>query len=166
MPRACSRFVSFILIGLTVCWGSVRADAAPGPRSTPIAGPVRGDVLRVIDADTLEIEAFIWPDHRVVTSVRVEGIDTPELKGKCDQERDLAIRAKDFVTSLLDTYGPEIRLVSVRHDKYAGRVVAVVILSNGEDLGGRLLLEGLARPYDGKAKVPWCPTVATQKEGR
>lgn len=159
MLRICSRFVFSFLIALTVCGASVRADAAPGSRSTPIPGPIRGQILRVVDGDTLEVEAFIWPDHRVVTSVRVDGIDTPELKSKCEQEQELAIRAKDFVTSLLDRYGVEVRLVAVRHDKYAGRVVAAVTLSNGEDLGGRLLLEGLARPYDGNTKPSWCSTV-------
>jgi len=34
--------------------------------------------------------------------IRVEGIDTPEIRGKCQKEKDLAYEARDLVRGLLD----------------------------------------------------------------
>lgn len=48
-----------------------------------------------------------------------------------------------------------VSLIEVRRDKYGGRVVAGVRLADGEDLGARLVADGLARPYDG-VRRPAC----------
>ncbi len=36
-------------------------------------------------------------------SVRLAGIDTPEINGKCDQEKALAEKARDLVRGILPT---------------------------------------------------------------
>ena len=51
----------------------------------------------------------------------------------------------------------EVVLGDVRHGKYAGRVVARVVLPDGKDVGEELLGRGLARAYDGRgARQVWC----------
>ena len=45
-----------------------------------------GRVIRVIDGDTIRVAIGIWPDEEV-TAIRVRGVDTPELKSKCPEER-------------------------------------------------------------------------------
>lgn len=52
-----------------------------------VAGPVRADVVRVIDGDTLAVTAHIWVGQSLATSVRIRGIDTPELRGGAPGKR-------------------------------------------------------------------------------
>jgi len=47
-------------------------------------------------------------------------------------------------------------LEDVRHGKYAGRVVARVILADGQDLSKVLIIENLGVPYDGGKRFAWC----------
>jgi micrococcal nuclease len=48
-----------------------------------------GRVVRVIDGDTIRFAIGIWPDEEV-TAIHVRGVDTPEVKAKCPEERALA----------------------------------------------------------------------------
>ncbi len=124
---------------------AVGADAIPGP------GNAR--VVSVYDGDTLTVDAAPWPGLTARTKVRVAGVDTPEIRGKCQAEKDLAIRARDFVRS---TVGVEVRLTNIRPGKYAGRVIADVWV-NGQKLSDLLMAENLGRPYHGGRREGWCP---------
>ncbi|MCI5143846.1 MAG: hypothetical protein D3909_19415 [Candidatus Electrothrix sp. ATG1] len=57
-------------------------------------------------------------------SVRIAGIDTPEIKGKCSQEKKLAQEAKVVVEKILKK-ARKIKLKNVRRGKYF-RIVADV----------------------------------------
>ena len=48
-------------------------------------------------------------------------------------------------------------LRNIHYGKYAGRVLARVETSDGEDLNTLLLEAGLARVYDGGKRRSWCP---------
>lgn len=111
-------------------------------------------VLLVTDGDTFRARVEIWPGVETVTAVRLRGIDTPELRGKCPVERERAIAARERLRALLAT-GP-VELRGVTPDKFSGRVDATVMVGN-RDLGQVLVSEGLARPYDGGARQGWCP---------
>ena len=116
-------------------------------------------VVEVIDGDTLGVRVRIWLDQDVATRVRLDGIDAPELRGRCEQERALARRAADFVAGKVMSEagaGTLVRLHEVRYGKYARRVVARVEMEDGEDLAQALLDAGLARPYDGGRRASWC----------
>lgn len=82
---------------------------------------------------------------------RIENVDTPEIKGACDAEKKLAVRAKQFTKAWLAKGKVTIHQTSV--DKY-GRVLARVE-RNGEDLGEALIMAGLARPWKGR-REKWC----------
>ena len=71
---------------------SMAADAAD-----TIPGPITARVVSVNDGDTLTVDAEPWPGVTIRTAVRVNGVDTPEIRGKCQAEKDLAIKARDFV---------------------------------------------------------------------
>jgi endonuclease YncB( thermonuclease family) len=126
--------------------------AAEIRRSVP--GPVRAHLVRVVDGDTVEVLARIWPDHYVETLVRLAGIDAPELRGRCAEEMALAERAKARLAALLA--GNRLMLADIHYGKYAGRVVARVLTEDGRDVAEVLLAEKLARPYDGGRRAPWC----------
>jgi endonuclease YncB( thermonuclease family) len=85
--------------------------------------------------------------------VRLEGVDTPEINGKCQYEKDLAIEARDFVRNKLSK-AKEIKLNEIQRGKYF-RVVAKVFI-DGVSLEKELLDKGLAYKYKGGKKINWC----------
>lgn len=131
---------------------------APAIAAETLDGPVPARVLRVIDGDTVAVRARIWLGQDVEIRVRLEGVDAPELRGRCARERVLAARARDFLVRRLDDQ--RVRLRAVRYDKYGGRVLARIESAAGEDLGAALIAAGLARPYAGGARAPWCRETA------
>jgi len=100
---------------------------------------------KVVDGDTVKLAGF--------GNIRLVGVDTPELRSTCEAERVLARRARDRATELL-TGGVPVIEWSRERDKY-GRPMARIRI-DGRDLGEVLVSEGLARPYDGGAREPWC----------
>ena len=114
---------------------------------------VSAQVISVYDGDTITVEADVWPGMTWSGSVRVDGVDTPEIRGRCEKEIRMAIAARDFVR---EKAGEKIALLNVKRGKYAGRVIADVQLANGKDLAQALIEAGLGRPYDGGARKSWC----------
>jgi endonuclease YncB( thermonuclease family) len=119
-----------------------------------LAGPIPAEIVAVIDGDTVKLRAHIWLGQEVETSVRLAGINAPELRGDCDAERRLAAAARDYLAVLLT--GATVSLRDIAYDKYGGRVVAQVTDSAGHDLGAVLVAAGYARPYDGGQRAAWC----------
>lgn len=144
-----------------------RSDAAEQPAAIPAPAPgtqsYRGQVLRVIDGDTVEARLQTWPGQEVVTLVRLRGIDTPELAGACVQERVRAEEARDALVALIGNRG--ITVSDVGPDKYYGRVVARLVTSDGTDAGQALLDRGLARFYARGQRAGWCQAGLTGPKG-
>jgi micrococcal nuclease len=137
------------LVCLAVAGSGVGADA-----KERLAGPVIADVQKVIDGDTIVVVAPVWVGIAVTTSVRLRGIDTPELHGRCPQEKDLAAQAKQVLEGKTTA---QVRLTNVEGDKFYGRVEAdVATVPDGLDLSAAMLKSGLARAYDGGKRGDWC----------
>lgn len=117
-------------------------------------------VESVYDGDTLKVRALPWPGVEIKISVRIDGIDTPELRGKCVYEKQVAVQARDFLKKIVLPFGDsvpmKIWLIDPKHGKYAGRVVAKVETPEGMDVAKILIAEGLARPYKGDRRKSWC----------
>lgn len=122
--------------------------------SDRLPGPVAAQVVRVVDGDTILVKAHIWLGQEVETSVRLIGIDTPELKGRCEAERQKAEAARNFLATRLD--GQSVQLFDVLTDKYGGRVLARVQDGQGGDIAEALIKAGFARRYDGGRRESWC----------
>ncbi len=90
--------------------------------------------------------------------VRLAKVDTPEIRGKCAQEKELAKQVKADVARLLST-AKRIDLINVGRPKYF-RILADIQF-DGQDLGIYLLGRGLAAPYSGGTKKSWCPDPST-----
>ena len=133
---------------------TVAASADYLRRNNGVPGPVSARVLRVIDGDTITVRARIWVGQSVETRVRIAGVDTPELRGDCALEIELATAARDLVADALGDQPAILR--DVRHDKFGGRVLARVESNTGEDIATLLIAAGLGRPYDGGKRTPWC----------
>jgi len=121
--------------------------------ATEFDGPVAAEVERVVDGDTIDVRARIWLGQSLNIRVRIDGVDAPELKARCAEERKRALAARDYLVRRLGN--GEVRLTSVVYDKYGGRVRAAVSDDAG-DVGAALLAKGLARPYHGERRQPWC----------
>ena len=109
---------------------------------------------RVVDGDTIEIKDPNAPISilKTIKSHRLYGIDTPELKGKCKKERELALKAKYFTQNFI-TLNSQI-FYHQKLDKY-GRFL-IEIKNNNKDLATELVVAGLAVYYEGDAKYNWC----------
>lgn len=106
------------------------------------------------DGDTIDVAAELWLGMTWEGSVRVAGVDTPEIRGECEEERRMALQARVMVRELL--VGSLVLLAGVHDDKYGGRVVATVLLEDGRDLADVLVDAGVGRPYDGGTRRGWC----------
>jgi len=62
-----------------------------------LPGPMPAKIVSVYNGDTITVRAHIWLGQDVETKVRLDGIDTPEINGKCDAEKTLAVKARDFL---------------------------------------------------------------------
>jgi len=121
---------------------------------TPVRLAHAADVLRVIDGDTFEARVHLWPGLDITTRVRLRGIDTPELRARCDAERAQAEAARDALRTILDQ--GEVRIAQVTPDKYGGRVVADAFTRATPDVSTALLESGVARRYGGGRRDGWC----------
>jgi endonuclease YncB( thermonuclease family) len=136
-----------------------REPASPmEPASEPpvvLRAQHRAEVLRVLDGDTFEARVQIWPGIAVTTRVRLRGIDAPELRARCQEERVKAEAARDALSAMLADGPIGIRQVTL--DKYGGRVVADAATRATPDVSAALLAAGLVRRYDGGKRESWCP---------
>ena len=110
--------------------------------------------LTAYDGNTFRVDI---PDvHPIIgrdMPIRLRGVNTPEIRGKCEEEKALAIKARDFVRDLLAN-AESIILQNIGRDKYF-RIDADVSV-DGVDLGETLLQNKLGRLYDGGKKDSWC----------
>jgi endonuclease YncB( thermonuclease family) len=116
-----------------------------------IEGPVAAEIIRVIDGDTLLVEATPWPQQRMEVYVRIRGIDAPELHSKCAEIRKAGLDARHALEELT-AQSPAVRLTDIAGDKYFGRILANVTLADGSNPAQDLLADGVAREYDGGRK--------------
>lgn len=108
------------------------------------------------DADTITFNVpGVHPLIGKKINIRVQGVDTPEVRTKNKCEKEKARNAKKLVGNLLKN-AKRIDLQNVSRGKYF-RIVADVII-DGKSLSYYLLKNGLAYSYDGgtKKKVNWC----------
>lgn len=116
---------------------------------------VRAVVDRVLDGDTFAAKVLLEDDTQITVRVRVLGVDTPEINGLCQYEKDTALLAKNRTAQLLPV-GSVVELSEIKDDKYLGRIDARVKTSNGQELAEILIKEKLGRPYDGGRRATWC----------
>jgi endonuclease YncB( thermonuclease family) len=139
---------------LPACILILAFHVVPAVAGERLGGPVSATILRVVDGDTLHVEAAIWIGQRITVNVRIRGIDTPELRGDCHREKAMAEAAKSELARLTRTGAIQLR--DIENDKYAGRVLADVETAAGIDVAAHLLATGHARAYDGGGRGGWC----------
>ena len=134
---------------LLLCLGFFSVQAAPEYGTVTVS-----KVISVYDGDTFRADIESLPP--IVGKnipIRLNGVDTPEIRGKCQYEKDLALKARDFVRNKLAN-AKEIKLTKLQRGKYF-RVVANVMV-DGVSLEQELLENELAYKYTGGKKSSWC----------
>lgn len=142
------------LAGLVLA--STPAPSAAACFDWPLRQNARGQYA--YDGDTLYVTMPGLPDSIRQMSVRVAGIDTPEIRGQCPAERAYAVQARDYVATLLTdsiATGTPIRFCDPSWGRYGGRVVAYVAIGD-QWLHDIMIHAHLARPYDGGKRASWC----------
>ena len=74
------RYVIVLLAGLVLPLGAQAREV--------LKGPFPFEVLEVIDGDTFRARVTIWLGQKVDVKIRLKGVDTPEMNGKCDAEKN------------------------------------------------------------------------------
>jgi endonuclease YncB( thermonuclease family) len=143
---------------LTAAVATLLGVTASSSAGESLKGPIEGRVVRAIDGDTLEFVAHVWLGLDLTTAVRIRGIDAPEVNGACLTEKDLARQATQRLSELA---APGVVITNVAADKYFGRVTADVTTLTGTDVRTAMIGSGLARPYDGGGRLPWCALTST-----
>ena len=141
--------MKFSLSLLALCFGVLSVQAASEYGMVTVS-----KVISVYDGDTFRVDIDSLPP--IVGKnipIRLNGVDTPEIRGKCQYEKDLAIKARDFVRNKLAN-AKEIKLNHLQRGKYF-RVVANVMV-DGVSLEKELLENKLAYKYTGGKKSSWC----------
>ncbi len=121
------------------------AAIAPARSCPPGAGAgLPWKVERVVDGDTVAAGGY---------RIRLYGLNAPEIRGVCDEEKALGRRAKARLEALIAGAGV-VELRPAPPGKYSQ--IQAWLLLDGRDAAAQLIAEGLARPYHGGAKRGWC----------
>lgn len=109
-------------------------------------------IAEVYDGDTFKInlpeQIPIFGDK---LSIRLAGVDTPEMKGTSDEVKALAKQARELTEKALQN-ADQIELRNPQRGKYF-RIVSDVWI-DGQSLADMLKAKGLAKDYDGEGARP------------
>ena len=119
--------------------------------TVPFVAPItEGHVIKVYDGDTFTLAGYLpYPESPLYRfSVRLNGIDTPEIKGKTEKEKECAILARTELQVLI--LDKRVVLRNVQTEKY-GRLLADVYVGDLH-INQHMLDTGMAVKYDGGTK--------------
>ena len=98
----------------------------------------------IVDGDTIAINGM---------KVRLNGIDTPELRGSSDDEKTLALEAKEYLSDV--TLGEVVTIINPGKEKY-GRVLCDLSTDELPSVSYYMLQNPrICKPYDGGTKAQW-----------
>lgn len=148
-----SALLALVVMGVESCKSQNKSDAQTPKANNQIKTEKtlkNVTVVSVYDGDTFKINLNCETDVFCENiSVRVRGVDTPEIKGKTEREKALAKQAKAFTKEFL-SHTP-VSLTDCGRDKYF-RLLCNVTNGQGKDLSQELIDAGLGYSYQGGTK--------------
>jgi endonuclease YncB( thermonuclease family) len=123
-----------------------------------------GKVVKVYDGDTITVATPLDYTRAPIYhfSVRLRGIDSPEIRGKTPEEREVATKARDALAAKV--LNQMVFLQNIDTEKY-GRVLADVYLevsgsgssetAKKQSISGWMLENHYAVAYNGGTKAAW-----------
>ena len=125
-------------------------DESISPNDLFILTP--NQVVDVYDGDTFKIDLpSMHPLFGDDLSIRLFGVDTPEMRGTTDEVKALAMQAQQLTEKALKG-ASKIELRNPQRGKYF-RIISEVWI-DGESLAEMLKAKGLAKDYDGEGARP------------
>lgn len=112
------------------------------------------EVMAIYDGDTFYANISGWPaivGERV--SVRINGVDTPEIRTRCASEKKLGQKAKQVTVEMLRS-AQKVELRNMQRGKYF-RIIADVY-ADGVSVAETLIAKNLAYEYYGGTRQSWC----------
>ena len=89
------------------------------------------------------------------TKIRLLELDTPEIsKPKCEIERELGLKARDYLNGLI-ARASTIEFKTDYVEDYYGRILSYLII-DGEDVSAKIINNKLGIVYDRYNKKDWC----------
>ena len=106
----------------------------------------------VYDGDTIRL-CWTTKGIDVKSLCRIDGIDTPELRGSSQSEKELALKAKERLDRVVT--GKFVTIKNPGTEKF-GRILADIQTNDIESIREYMLADPtLAKPYDGGKKAKW-----------
>lgn len=136
----------------------IKINIPPNSKPIKFTPPIKyGKVIKVYDGDTITIVTNLEYDQKIPYkfSIRLRGIDCPEIRTKDTNEKQIALLAKKYVYNLC--FDKIVYIKNIDYDKY-GRILADVYI-NDINIADKLLIMKYAIKYDGKSKpinFDWC----------
>ena len=141
---------------MLILWAIIFAGNVFAKERIAYPNGYQAKILSVYDGDTFTADIYSFPQFFVQAHVRIRGIDTAEIRGKCDAEKQQAQKAKAHLQKLL----PLNSIVTLNHVElgtYAGRIIADVRTDSVQDIGAQMIASNFARPYHVRAgRQSWC----------
>jgi micrococcal nuclease len=107
----------------------------------------KAKIEKVIDGDTVDVTIDLGFGIYHFIRLRLYGINTKEMHSKIEEERQMAIKAKEFVSTYL---GKTLTIKTYKDDKY-GRMLAEIFPDDmAVTINQHLLNETLAVEYYGR----------------
>ena len=121
---------------------------------TPLKHDSKAVVIKVYDGDTLTLGFHHQSDGEPTrVSCRINGIDTPEIRGSSTGEKKLALEAKEFLSNV--TMGEVVTILNPGKEKY-GRVLCDLSTDEIPSVSHYMLQNPrICKPYDGGTKTQW-----------
>jgi len=107
----------------------------------------KAKVVKVYDGDTIWV-AFNYRGKYIRVKIRLDGIDTPELRSSNKIEKEKAIKARDYLKRIIDN-----RIITLhcgKFDKY-GRLLGKIYYNN-ININDKMISTKHAVAYDGGKK--------------
>jgi micrococcal nuclease len=111
----------------------------------------KAKVVSVYDGDTVTL-VFKFANDFYKWNCRLNGIDTPEMKSKDNDEKAFAIKARDFLREQI--LGKIVDIKCGDFDKY-GRLLISIFIENDINISDLMISEGYAKSYFGGTKEEW-----------
>ena len=103
------------------------------------------EIVKVVDGDTVDVLIDLGFSVYHKERVRLSGIDTPEMNSKNVLEKEIAKKAKTFITTWLKEQ-KNLTIKTYKDDKY-GRLLGEIFGNGGVCVNNLLMEKGFAWNY-------------------
>lgn len=145
--------------------GKPSGDAERLENKKPDYHQYEGEIVRIVDADTITVKIHLLPGLEYSVDVRSRGVDAPEIRrAGCDWEKTIAEEAKKAIERRFPV-GSWVYIENIEEGSFSGRIIADIKQRFGNQRWRTVTRALLAK--EGRWGVPfvkgedfdWCETL-------